>query len=98
MKNCIEEHKLICKKRNRPLLTNEIEQSNFTEKKKEIFVIKYDSNESIEKTYTRKNYGNTFKLFALEKNKNVIKISKEKGKENIRIRKKTEVKLFQFNI
>jgi hypothetical protein len=96
MKNCLDEDKLISRKRNRPLQLNETEQLNSSEKKKEIFLIKYDSIESNEKTYKRKNNGAASKLFALEKHENVITITKEKGKENIRRRKKAEVKMFQF--
>jgi len=96
MKNCFDEEKLISKKRNRPLQLSETEQSIYFEKKREIFVIKYNSNEGIYKKFKRKNNSSCNKLFALEKNESIINISKEKGKENIRKRKTTGVKIFQF--
>jgi hypothetical protein len=89
MKNCFDDDKLISRKRHRPLQTSEVEQSVSSEKKKEIFVIKYDRNDSIERTQKRRINGATSKHLALEKNQ--IVLTKEKGKENIRRRKKTEV-------
>jgi hypothetical protein len=94
MKNCFVDDKLIPRKRHRPLQSNEIEQSNFPEKKKEIFVIKYGSiglNDNIQK---RRIKGQGSRLFALEKKENTTKKPKERGKENIKCRIKREVNLF----
>jgi hypothetical protein len=96
MKNCFDEDKLISKKRNRPLQPCETEQSISSEKKREIFVIKYNSNECNEKTFKRKSNTTSSKLFTLKKNENVINITKEKGKENIGKRKAIGVKFFGF--
>ena len=94
MKNCFVDDKLIPRKRQRPLQPNEIEQSNFPEKKKEIFVIKYGSNWSNDIIHKRRIKGQGSRLFALEKKENIIKKPKERGKENIQRRIKREVNLF----
>ena len=93
MKNCFVDDKLIPRKRHRPLQPNEMEQSNTSEKKKEIFVINYGSNELNENTNKKRIKGQGSKLFGLEKNENIIK--KPKGKENTHKRIKPEV---NFNL
>lgn len=96
MKNCFDDDKLINRKRQRPLQASEMEQSVSSEKKREIFVIKYDSNDSIQPKQRKKINMLTSKLFALEKNQIELKKSKEKGKENMRRKKKIEVNFLRI--
>ena len=96
MINCFDDDKLITRKRHRPLQASEMEQSVSSEKKKEIFVIKYDSNDSIQPKQRKKINMLTSKLFALEKNQIELKKSKEKGKENMRRKNKSEVNILRI--